>query len=168
MDIKWQSMSIYGDFVTSLSAYYSCADITTSSRHSSCVQSLMSCQWYHPDHNYLTWTYLLYPVTLLLLKTRAISYDWTPCRLHPLFVIWDKVYARKKCVSRDDRFDRGRSCSNLEVKGWFVFVLAEDCFQISGRWYFGSSACEEIMTGLYAASSDDDYMPASLSGLNDR
>ena len=28
MDINWQSISIYGDFVTSLTAYYSCAGIT--------------------------------------------------------------------------------------------------------------------------------------------
>ena len=27
MDINWESIPIYGDFVTSLSAFYSCADI---------------------------------------------------------------------------------------------------------------------------------------------
>ena len=30
MDINWQSVSIYGYFVTSLTAYYSCADIRLS------------------------------------------------------------------------------------------------------------------------------------------
>ena len=28
MGINWQYISIYGDFVTSLTAYYSCADIS--------------------------------------------------------------------------------------------------------------------------------------------
>ena len=34
MDINWQTISIYGDFVTSLTAYYSCADINATDRDS--------------------------------------------------------------------------------------------------------------------------------------
>ena len=53
-DINWQSISIYGDFVTSLTAYYSCADIRSQYSHENKAMSKKVCTYNKnliPDEN---------------------------------------------------------------------------------------------------------------------